>query len=104
MRIAAKKLRYGAEFFSGLCPDKTAVKRHAAFVKALSELQDQLGALNDIATGHEVVRDIAGEHTGASTVFAAGITAADLEARTRKLLAAATDAHEDLVDAKPFWR
>ena len=104
VRIAAKKLRYGAEFFSGLCPDKKAVKRHAAFVKALSELQDQLGALNDLATGHEVVRDIAGEHTGASTVFAAGITAADLEARTRKLLAAATDAHEDLVDAKPFWR
>lgn len=64
--------------------------------------QDQLGALNDIATGHEVVRDIAGEHAGASAVSGAGITAADLEARTRKLLAAAADAHEDLVDAKPF--
>ncbi|MGH1590125.1 CHAD domain-containing protein [Methylobacterium phyllosphaerae] len=104
LRIAAKKLRYGAEFFAGLYPDKKAAKRHATFVKALSELQDQLGALNDIATGHEVVQDISGEQTGASAAFAAGLTAADLEARTRKLLAAAADAHEDLVDAKRFWR
>jgi triphosphatase len=104
VRIAAKKLRYGAEFFAGLYPDKKSVKRHAIFVRALSELQDQLGALNDIATGHEVARDIAGQHIGASAVFAAGIAAADLEARTRKLLAAAADAHEDLVDAKRFWR
>ncbi|MGN8097244.1 CYTH and CHAD domain-containing protein [Methylobacterium sp. 22177] len=104
VRIAAKKLRYGAEFFAGLYPDKKAVKRHATFVKALSELQDQLGALNDIATGHELARDIADARTGASAVFAAGLTAADLEARTRKLLAAAAEAHEDLVDAKRFWR
>jgi inorganic triphosphatase YgiF len=104
VRIAAKKLRYGAEFFAGLYPGKKSAKRHATFVNALSELQDQLGALNDIATGHEVVRAIAGEHTGASALFAAGITAADLEARTRKLLAAAADAHADLMDAKPFWR
>ncbi len=104
VRIAAKKLRYGAEFFAGLYPANKAVKRHATFVKALSELQDHLGALNDIATGHEVVRDIAGEHAGASALFAAGMTVADLEARTHKLLEAAADAHEDLVDAKPFWR
>ena len=104
VRIAAKKLRYGAEFFAGLYPDKKAVKRHTAFVKALAELQDHLGELNDIATGHEVVRDLVGQHAGTATLFAAGITAADLKARSRKLLAAAADAHEDLVDAKPFWR
>ncbi|MFJ7441617.1 CHAD domain-containing protein [Methylorubrum thiocyanatum] len=104
VRIAAKKLRYGAEFFAGLYPAKKAVKRHASFAKALAELQDHLGALNDIATGHEVVRDLVGEHVGTSALFAAGVTAADLEARSGKLLAAAADAHEDLVDAKPFWR
>lgn len=104
VRIAAKKLRYGAEFFARLYPNRKGVKRHAAFTKALSELQDHLGALNDIATGHEVVRDLAGEHTGASAVFAAGITAADLAARTRELLAAAAEAHEGLIDVKPFWR
>lgn len=104
VRIAAKKLRYGAEFFAGLYPDKKARKRHTAFGKALAELQDHLGALNDIATGHEVMRDIAGEQAGTSALFAAGMTAADLEARTRALLSAAAEAHDDLVDAKRFWR
>lgn len=104
VRIAAKKLRYGAEFFAALYPGKKAGKRHMAFGKALSELQDQLGALNDIATGHEIVRDLTDAPAGASTLFAAGMTAADIEARTRELLEAAAEAHEDLVDTKPFWR
>lgn len=104
VRIAAKKLRYGAEFFAALFPGKKAGKRHDAFGKALSDLQDQLGALNDIATGHDIVRDLADAPAGASTLFAAGMTAADIEARTRTLLEAAAEAHEDLVDTKPFWR
>ncbi len=104
VRIAAKKLRYGAEFFAALYPGKKAGKRHASFGKALSNLQDELGALNDIATGHEIVRDLADVPIGASTLFAAGMTAADIEARSRKLLEAAAEAHEDLVDTKPFWR
>ncbi|MEH3116750.1 MAG: CHAD domain-containing protein [Methylorubrum populi] len=104
VRIAAKKLRYGAEFFAALYPGKKAGKRHSAFGKALSNLQDELGALNDIATGHEIVRDLADAPAGAATLFAAGMTAADIEARSRKLLEAAAGAHEDLVDTKPFWR
>ncbi|WP_232631031.1 CYTH and CHAD domain-containing protein [Methylobacterium sp. Leaf118] len=104
VRIAAKKLRYGAEFFAALYPGKKAGKRHAAFAEALSELQDQLGALNDIATADEVLREVAGTAPGASTLFAAGMTAADVEARSRKLLVAAAESHEDLADAKPFWR
>ena len=104
VRIAAKKLRYGAEFFAPLFSGKKAAKRHTAFGKALSDLQDHLGALNDIATGHELMRDLTDAPTGASTLFAAGMTAADIEARSRKLLEAAAEAHEDLVDTKPFWR
>lgn len=104
VRIAAKKLRYGAEFFAPLFPGKKAGKRHGAFGKALSDLQDHLGALNDIATGHELMRDLTVEPAGATTLFAAGMTAADIEARSRKLLEAAAEAHEDLVDTKPFWR
>ncbi|HEV2543882.1 MAG TPA: CHAD domain-containing protein [Methylobacterium sp.] len=104
VRIAAKKLRYGAEFFAALFPGKKAAKRHSAFGKALSDLQDHLGALNDIATGHELMRDLTDEPAGASTLFAAGMTAADIEARSRMLLEAAAEAHEELVDTKPFWR
>ncbi len=108
VRIAAKKLRYGAEFFASLYSGRKAGRRHAAFVKALSGLQDGLGALNDIATAHEVVRaevvEEAGIAAGASTLFAAGMAAADVEVRERALLDEAAEAHAELVDAKPFWR
>lgn len=105
VRIAAKKLRYGAEFFGGLFTGKKAGKRQAAFVKVLSELQDCLGDLNDIATGHELLNDLTDTDLKAtSAVFAAGMTAADIEARSGKLLKAAAQAHQELVDLRPFWR
>ena len=105
VRIAAKKLRYGAEFFGSLYTGKKATKRHAAFVEALSELQDCLGDINDIATGHELLDDLTGTDLKAtSAVFAAGVTAADIEARSGKLLKAAAKAHKELVDIRPFWR
>jgi triphosphatase len=43
-RIAAKKLRYTAEFFASLYPSKKTTK----FIKYLSLLQDNLGIINDI--------------------------------------------------------
>lgn len=48
-RIAAKKLRYAAEFFLPLFPAASA----KPFIKSLSALQDSLGLLNDtVVTGH----------------------------------------------------
>ncbi len=38
------------------------------------------------------------------TLFAAGLAAGDTEANARKLLKAAAQAHDDLLDVKPFWR
>ncbi|KQP35050.1 CYTH and CHAD domain-containing protein [Methylobacterium sp. Leaf100] len=106
VRIEGKKLRYGAEFFASLYTDKKAHKRHKAFVSAVSDLQDHLGALNDMATAHEVLSSLAtaGDGVPAETLFAAGLTAGDNEAETKALLAKAADAHADLVDLKPFWR
>ncbi|MFE1599981.1 CYTH and CHAD domain-containing protein [Methylobacterium sp. ID0610] len=103
VRIAAKKLRYGAEFFGSLYPKPKAVKRHKTFVGALSDLQDCLGDLNDIATAHTLTETLT---RGApdSTVFAAGLTAADTEERAAKLLSAAAKAHATLIDVRPFWR
>lgn len=107
VRIAAKKLRYGAEFFASLYGEKKPHKRHKAFVAALSDLQDHLGALNDMATAHDVLAAIASGSDGApvsgETGFAAGLTAADREAETKELLKAAARAHEDLMAVKPFW-
>lgn len=54
LRIAAKKLRYAAEFFSVLYPGKSARR----YVRALSLLQDELGALNDQAVAGRLLAEI----------------------------------------------
>ncbi|MEH3147488.1 MAG: CHAD domain-containing protein [Methylobacterium frigidaeris] len=105
VRIAAKKLRYGSEFFGSLYTGRKAAKRHKAFVSALSDLQDHLGDLNDIATAHTLAADLPPQAGApASALFAAGLTTADNETRTAKLLKHAAAAHEALVDVRPFWR
>jgi inorganic triphosphatase YgiF len=104
VRIEAKKLRYGAEFFASLYTGRKAAKRHKAFVSALSDLQDHLGALNDLATAHEVAASVVSSEDSATAAFAAGLTAADGEGAVEALLEASAEAHEELIDVKPFWR
>ena len=53
-RIAAKKLRYCAEFFTLLYPQKK-VRR---YVDALADLQDALGLINDAAVGAAIVTEL----------------------------------------------
>jgi len=55
VRIAAKKLRYTAEFFSSLYQRKPARR----YIGALADLQEVLGALNDAATTVTLLEDIA---------------------------------------------
>lgn len=55
LRILAKKLRYSAEFFAGLY-DKQKAK---SFVAALSEVQDVLGQINDIAVSQRLLDELA---------------------------------------------
>ena len=111
VRIEAKKLRYGAEFFGTLFTGRKAPKRHKAFGAALSDLQDHLGAMNDLATAHAIAAGLAevregsgGAPVSGAALFAAGLTAADNEAGSAKLLAKAEQAHEDLLEVRPFWR
>jgi triphosphatase len=97
LRKDGKKLRYAAEFFSTVFDRRKQNRRRKHFVGALEGLQDQLGLLNDLATGPSVLETL-------------GLTddphaAALLAGRGKgKLLRAAADAHDELVDAKPFWR
>ncbi|MCJ2090545.1 CHAD domain-containing protein [Methylobacterium sp. E-005] len=92
-RIAAKKLRYGAEFFSGLYHKKKAQRRQAKFGDALSDLQDHLGALNDLETARSMSESLSGPPMPGSD-----------GPGTRDLLKDAADARSDLLDVKPFWR
>ena len=97
VRKAAKKLHYAADFFASLYTQKHAARHHRKFTLALKNFQDQLGLLNDLATGRALLArlDLA-KHPQASALF-----------RTKEkqhLLAAATDSLEGLIDAKRFWR
>ncbi|WP_020178834.1 CYTH and CHAD domain-containing protein [Methylopila sp. M107] len=105
VRIVAKKLRYGAQFFASLYAGEKQAERHKAFVKALKRLQGKLGALNDIATARELVSYAAAHRLkGASSVFAAGLTIGDMEANAPKLLRESAEAYEALIKQRPFWR
>lgn len=97
LRKDAKKLRYAAEFFRPLFDGKGEKARQKAFIAALEELQDELGALNDLATAPHVLDRLG---------IAADPEAAALVAGGKKkpLIAAAADAHADLVEADRYWR
>ncbi len=49
LRIDGKKLRYASGFFSTLCRSKDARKLQQDFAKALAQLQNSLGEVNDMA-------------------------------------------------------
>lgn len=51
VRIAAKKARYAAEFFRDLLPKKEV----KAYVECLSDVQDRLGHLNDLAVAGKLL-------------------------------------------------
>jgi inorganic triphosphatase YgiF len=71
LRIRLKKLRYACDFFQSLFK-KRRVKQ---FAKRLSALQDVLGAMNDAAVAHTLVRDFLAEHregAGAAAIGYAG--------------------------------
>ncbi len=55
LRIAAKKLRYGSEFFASLFPRANARRK---FLKVLKELQDTLGRLNDLRIHDQIAADV----------------------------------------------
>lgn len=55
-RIAAKKLRYTAEFFASLY----SVTESRAYIRKLSKLQDCLGMLNDIVITEKLLLQIVG--------------------------------------------
>lgn len=55
LRILAKKLRYSAEFFAALYDKRKA----RSFLAALSEVQEVLGQINDVAASHRLLDDLA---------------------------------------------
>lgn len=107
VRIAAKKLRYAAEFFAALA-HKTDRRRHERFIAAMEDLQAVLGKLNDIKTSHALIEGVASPVDEARPLDPAATLAtervtAEQDARTAKLLDEAVAAHRAFRDAKRFW-
>ncbi|KUM25380.1 hypothetical protein AU467_04340 [Mesorhizobium loti] len=97
VRIAAKKLRYAAEFFEPLFKSKAQAKRHRRFIEAMKDLQDQLGSLNDVATAPDMLAAL-----GLSDVAGAkDLSSAEDKC---KLIEDAAEAHRAFVDTRRFWR
>ena len=95
VRIAAKRLRYVAEFFSPLFPRK----RIKAYLKALTALQDVLGRLNDTATALRVASETGGPAADAAAGAVRGWVAAQAAAMEPGL----AGAWRQFAAAKPFW-
>ncbi len=97
VRKDAKRFRYAAEFFASLFDDARGVRRHKKFLAAMEALQDDLGALNDLATGPEVLdkHGLSG-HPAKDSV----ISHADKDA----LIERAQASLDDVLDSKRFWR
>lgn len=94
-RIAAKKLRYAAEFFAASFPGP----RGEAYRLALAGLQDVLGRLNDASSAAVLAAEVGGAHSpGAALV--AGWAAARVVGEERAL----RRAWKRFRDAKPFWK
>jgi inorganic triphosphatase YgiF len=108
LRIAAKKLRYGVEFFADLFPKARARRARKDFLHALKRLQGRLGSLNDIAAHQQYCVSLAREtppaNGKAEIAFLAGAISAKEEARIDALLRASERAYDDLIEARTFWK
>jgi len=98
MRIAAKKLRYAGEFFYSLFPGRVA----RAYTKALGELQDVLGALNDAATTGRLVRELAA--AGTEPAPAAGFVEGWVASETAHRMAHMEETWGRFLEQKRFWK
>ncbi|RFC34314.1 MAG: adenylate cyclase [Candidatus Nitrotoga sp. MKT] len=95
LRIAAKKLRYAAEFFAGLYPHKRA----RPYLAALAALQDVLGTLNDAAVTQQLLSELPVPR-GQAAGIVSGWTACSSRVRLPEL----HQAWRNFTRQKVFWK
>lgn len=97
LRIAAKKLRYPAEFFATLYPHPAA----RSYLKALRGLQDVLGSLNDAVTAQSLLKELPSAVTQRKAVILVKQRAAH---ETRAHLSQLARAWHRFAKQKVFWK
>lgn len=98
-RIDVKKLRYAAEFFSTLY-ERRAVR---AYTATLSQLQEQLGTLNDAATLERLCAWLREGEAGERSEEALGLVRGWGAAVARTHLESLPRAWRAFREAEPFW-
>jgi CHAD domain-containing protein len=100
LRIQVKKLRYATEFFSTLYRGSRR-KARKRFSGALEDLQEALGALNDVTVGRALSEQLTSGQPEAA--YAAGLAMGLQQAREAALTKTARKAHRKLMQAGRFW-
>lgn len=104
LRIAIKKLRYATEFFGSLF-DHPKLKKQ--FTTILTDLQDSLGKLNDMAVHASRAHHLAGSHGRSPQLlkraYAMGFLTGREKGEARALERAAERAGKKLSNIDPFW-
>jgi CHAD domain-containing protein len=98
LRIRAKTLRYTIEFFARLFPGKKNEERQAAAHRALKDLQDALGALNDLAAREKMAKEGHDLSTYAARLLGHGADKAEA------LLKDAEATYARFAEVKCFWK
>jgi inorganic triphosphatase YgiF len=102
LRIQIKKMRYASDFFVSFA--QRHKKRHGAFDHALENLQERLGALNDIWVGQKTaLLALEGQEPIAGVDYAAGIVVGQTMTGTRGLIKTVKRACRDFLAASTWW-
>lgn len=111
LRIAAKKLRYAAEFFESLFGKGKAQADRKEFLESLKRLQDALGQLNDTAVQEKVAQKYTygkarGKKRGeqAAGVFAMGMLTIQEHDMAKAAMTRAIRASKHLMKMPHYWR
>jgi inorganic triphosphatase YgiF len=106
LRIGVKKLRYASDFFGRLFANR-AKKRLPSFKARLTDLQDCLGALNDIKVHQKLTpKPAAGKpraKAAPAQAFAIGVVSGREQSEIEPLLKAADKDARKFLHARPFW-
>jgi CHAD domain-containing protein len=97
LRLDAKRLRYAAEMFGQLFPQK----RTRRFLRALAALQEELGHINDAAVAATLLGHLAAPHE--NRAFAVGVVEGWIAAKSDRAREAAFEAWDRFLERETFW-
>jgi len=98
-RIAAKKLRYAAEFFAGLFAEEKSKR----YLRRLADLQSILGDLNDIAATDRLIAGLAGPRPRQESREAQWLFAGWNGSEAKRKMAKLDRRWNRFTHAGPFW-